>query len=101
MFLTSFLSQGELETHLLSVSSQSDEWDTFIARPAFVLTKTNPLPAFLVNRTPTVRLEHLAAAMVDTVVRGKEGAEGLDAEGGGWLLENDNLKRLGEKLLKP
>lgn len=64
-------------------------FDAIIARPAFVLKKDSYLN-MLVSLGLTVKVDELAAALMDTAVRGSEGP----------FIENDALRRKGDALLK-
>lgn len=93
--------QGEVETRLLTHSAPHPEsFEPIIARPAMVLAKEDSIftPAVL-SLFPSIRVDELAAALIEGVVGGWEGTgeRGVGKEGRGWVVENEALRKRGRR----
>ncbi|KAJ6559855.1 hypothetical protein B0H19DRAFT_1027617 [Mycena capillaripes] len=85
--------KGKAETELLSFGANTEGWETYIARPAMVLrTKGDALKRLGGFVTGTVRVDALAAAMIDVVCCGNENGE--------RVIENTEIVERGTKLVK-
>ncbi|KAE8449411.1 hypothetical protein EG329_008312 [Mollisiaceae sp. DMI_Dod_QoI] len=82
---------GEVEAKLLDFAqSHSSNFQSYIMRPAGVLTKDTGVKNYLMGFVPSVRVDELAATMLDVAING--------AKMQTW--ENRDLAKRGRELLK-
>ncbi|KAH9205111.1 hypothetical protein DL95DRAFT_397944 [Leptodontidium sp. 2 PMI_412] len=82
---------GLAETNLITFAQSNPGFESFIARPAFVLSKSKSklgLQNLLMGFLPSVRVDALAAVLIDTVLHG----------GTMQTFENRDLVRRGREL---
>ncbi|KAH7400370.1 hypothetical protein BKA64DRAFT_723106 [Cadophora sp. MPI-SDFR-AT-0126] len=79
---------GEAELNLIDFAAQNAAFESFIARPAFVLPKDGGLKNAVMGLLPSVRVDALAAVLLDAATHGGE----LQT------LENGDLVRRGREL---
>ncbi|KAF8191045.1 hypothetical protein K438DRAFT_1919489 [Mycena galopus ATCC 62051] len=88
--------KGKAETELLAFAQKdayAGQWETYVARPAMVLPKKGAILKSLVGGLiGSVRVDVLAAAMIDVVCGGKRNGE--------WALENAEIVERGTALKK-
>lgn len=79
------------ETKLLELAEQnSDVLETFIIKAALVVGKEKPVPEFVLGVSRNaIRVDELAAAMIDVALRGSAND----------TLGNAKLRQMGKKLL--
>jgi len=84
--------KGEVENGLLEVQGKEDSnLEVTIVRPGGVLAKGSQVPDIMVTATLSIRVEELAAAMINEVVSGVKNTR---------TLENNSLRNEGRKLVK-
>ncbi|KAL2060307.1 hypothetical protein VTL71DRAFT_9702 [Oculimacula yallundae] len=89
LFPTARKVAGEAEINLLAFAEKSDgKFESFITRPAFVLPKETGLQSLVMSLLPSLKVDALAAALLDTVANG----------GASRTLENADLARRGKEL---
>ncbi|KAH7364803.1 hypothetical protein BKA65DRAFT_447960 [Rhexocercosporidium sp. MPI-PUGE-AT-0058] len=79
---------GEAELNLISFAETNEGFESFIARPAFVLSKGNGVKNLVMSLLPSVGVDALAAVLLDTAING----------GNMQTLENAELLRRGREL---
>jgi len=82
---------GEAELNLIDFAEKNAGFESFIARPAFVLPKDGGLKNVVMGVLPSVKIDALAAVLLDASMHGGE----LQT------LENADLVRRGRELAKP
>jgi hypothetical protein len=84
--------KGEVENGLLEIQGKEDnDLEVTIVRPGGVLAKGSQVPDILVTASLSIKVEELAAAMINEVVSGLRGTR---------TLENSALRNEGRRLLK-
>jgi hypothetical protein len=84
--------QGEAENGVLALHEKDgSNFEVSILRPGGVLVKDTLIPKFLVAPTLSIKVDELAAAMIDEAVAGAPGTR---------TLECDTLRNRGRELLK-
>lgn len=84
--------KGEVENGLLEIQGKKDNnLEVTIVRPGGVLAKGSQVPDVLVTASLSIKVEELAAAMINEVVSEVKGTR---------TLENNALRNEGRKLLK-
>lgn len=86
-----YIEQGEAELNLIDFAEKNAGFESFIARPAFVLPKDGGLKNVVMGVLPSVKIDALAAVLLDASMHGGE----LQT------LENADLVRRGRELAKP
>lgn len=82
--------QGQVETRLLDLSKKyRQSFDPIIVRPAMVLSKESGILRSIMALAPSVKVDELAAAMVEAAVSGSATQ----------TVENERLRLRGRKLL--
>jgi hypothetical protein len=86
------MNQGEAENGLLALHEKvGSNLDLSIMRPGGVVAKNTLLPQSLVACTSSIKLDELAAVMIDEAVAGANGTR---------TMECDVLRNRGRELLK-
>ncbi|KAF8848313.1 hypothetical protein BDZ45DRAFT_606075 [Acephala macrosclerotiorum] len=80
---------GEAEIQLVDFAQSHSNFQSYIMRPSGVLTKENTIKNYLMGFVPSVRVDELAATMVDVAING--------AKMQTW--ENGQLAKRGRELL--
>jgi hypothetical protein len=83
--------QGEAENGLLAVQENNSNFEVSIVRPGGVLAKGNAMPNLLINLSLSIKVDELAAVMIDEAVSDAKGAK---------TLENNALRNRAKELLK-
>ncbi|KAG9245722.1 hypothetical protein BJ878DRAFT_478966 [Calycina marina] len=68
LYLSGKIIKGEVENGLLEIQTTSKNFEVSIVRPGGVLVKDNMTPDMMLRALPLIRIEELAAAMVDEVL---------------------------------
>jgi len=87
--------QGEAEVGILEIQKQCSNFRVSIVRPGGVLGKGSLVPNFLMGRLLHIKLEELAAAMIDEAII-DEPVGNVEAT---RTLENDSLRARGRRAL--
>ncbi|EPE26253.1 NAD(P)-binding Rossmann-fold containing protein [Glarea lozoyensis ATCC 20868] len=82
---------GEAETKLIEYAKEADAFETFILRPGGIRPKEGKMLPDCIVGSFNVRVDEVAATLIDCAVRGDEG--GRDT------LENADIARRGRELL--
>lgn len=86
------LIKGEAENGLLALHEKEESnLEVTIMRPGGVLPKNTLMPKFLVSWTSSIKIDELAAVMIDEAVAGA---------GGTRTMECDALRNRGRELLR-
>jgi hypothetical protein len=86
------LMKGEAENGLLALQGkEGSNLEVTIMRPGGVLPKNTLMPKFMVSSTSSIKINELAAVMIDEAVAGADGTR---------TMECDALRNRGRELLK-
>jgi hypothetical protein len=85
------LRQGLAETRLLKLAEENRDFEAVVIKCGYVLRKETPVPDVLVSMSrQAIRVDELAAAMVELAVMGSESK----------TIGNAELRSMGKRLLK-
>jgi hypothetical protein len=91
IFSLTYVIQGEAENGLLALHEKGgSNLDLSIMRPGGVVAKNTLMPKFLVACTSSIKLDELAAVMIDEAIAGAKGTR---------TMECDVLRNRGRELL--
>ncbi|PVH79088.1 putative nucleoside-diphosphate-sugar epimerase [Cadophora sp. DSE1049] len=79
---------GEAELNLIDFADKNTGFESYIARPAFVLPKEGGLKSMVTSLLPSVKVDALAAVLLDAAMYGNQSQ----------TLENADLVRRGREL---
>lgn len=71
--------QGDVENKLIEFEEKHpDTFETFITKPGAVLGRGNPIPQMLYGAARAIKVDTLAAAMIDLAISGGKGKQALE-----------------------
>ena len=61
-----------METELLTFADENPNFESYIVKPGLIFSRGVPLPSFVSNIATSVKVDKLAAKMLDLALKGGE-----------------------------